>query len=532
MYPYIKTKQAILHGEDTIKITFPYNPAMVDIIKTLIGRKWFPKEKFWTAPLIISNITTLIGERFELCPKLQQWHEKELDFKSEQIKIPNFKKTLYPFQKEGVVFIEKLNGKALIADEMGLGKTIQSLAWLQLHQEIRPCIVVCPASVKYNWEREIKECIPNQKTEVLSGKTPYPLLNIENTIYIINYDILSGWVATLLYKHPQVIILDEVHYTKNAKTQRTKTVKQLVKKINYIIALSGTPITNQPIEFFNILSILNNRVWNNWWRYAQKYCAPKHNGYGWDFSGASNTEELNRLLKQTVMIRRKKEDVLKDLPPKTRVVIPLDIINTKEYREAKKEFLRWARSPHSGADSLVEIEKLKQLAVRGKITQCINWITDFINTGEKLVVFTTHTEILNKIYTTFERITVKLDGSTPPKQRPKIISKFQNNDKIRLFVGNIKAAGEGITLTASSNTCFLELAWTPAAHDQAEDRVHRIGQKDAVTAWYLLGKDTIEEKIAKLLDRKRKILDMVLDGKTTTEDSLLTELMNQMREEG
>ena len=212
----------------------------------------------------------------------------------------------------------------------------------------------------------------------------------------------------------------------------------------------------------------------------------------------------------------------------------MELNNASEYNQAENDFILWLTSNEGSekaekaarAEALVKIGKLKQLAVKGKLEQVLHWIEDFIASDEKLVVFTTHKSTIDSIMAKFPDISIKLDGSTPLKQRPEVVETFQTNDKIRLFVGNIRAAGIGITLTAASNVAFVELGFSPSEHDQAEDRVHRIGQEsDSVTAYYLLAQNTIEQSIAELIDKKRKVLDQVLDGKITENSNLLTELI-------
>jgi SNF2 family DNA or RNA helicase len=444
---------------------------------------------------------------------------------------------LYPFQKEGVEFIESKNGRVLIGDEMGLGKTVQALSWLKIHPELRPAIVVVPASLKINWMKESKIWLNNkEKITIINGKKAQ---EIKGDIIIINYDILSSHRETLENINPKVMVIDEIHKIKNRKAKRTKTVKILGKNIDSIIGLSGTPIVNRPIEIFNALNLIRPELFNSFWNFAQNYCNPTHTRWGWNFNGATNTEELHQLLTDTLMIRRLKKDVLKELPEKQRTVIPLEITNRTEYNYAEENLIDYIRETEgrekadkaTNAEHLVEFEKLKQLAVKGKWNQVINWIEDFLESGEKLVVFATHHKVIDDLMGKFSDIAVKLDGRDSDIKRDKAVESFQNNDKIKLFIGNIKAAGEGITLTASSNVVFIEEGWTPGEHNQAEDRIHRIGQENACNIYYLVAENTIEEEICGLLDKKRKVLDSVLDGKDTEDNNLLKELMNKYKGE-
>ncbi len=238
------------------------------------------------------------------------------------------------------------------------------------------------------------------------------------------------------------------------------------------------------------------------------------------------------------MIRRKKADVLTELPDKIRSFVPLEITNRNEYDYVEANFIDWLKDNISDskaerakrAEELVKVETLKQLAVKGKIKQVVEWIKDFLDSDGKLVVFAIHKETISALMEEFKNVAVKLDGSIPQNKRTEIAEQFQSDPNIRLFVGNIQAAGVAITLTAASSVAFVELPWTPGELSQAEDRCHRIGQKNAVNIYYLIAENTIEETIAKLLDTKRQVLDRVLDGTETDEQNLFSELLKKYKE--
>ena len=530
-------------AQQAIKIMFPFNTKDLECVKTLPGRRFngAQQPKHWVCPLSIEAVQLLKEWGFELDEALEAFSQNATvsvhDIDSSALEIPGLKMELFPFQKKGVAFIEAKNGRALISDEMGLGKTAQALAWLQLHPEKRPVIIVVPASLKLNWEREIKMWMGDVSVQILSGKkADTPLIG---EILIINYDILSAWVGRLQKIKASVLITDEAHFYKSNKSQRTKAIKALGKSIPHVIALSGTPIVNRPIEMFNALQMVDRTVVPDFWHYARRYCGAKHTHFGWDFTGASNTDELHQKLIATCMIRRLKKDVLLDLPDKLYSFMPFELSNAKEYRKAEQDFIQWLREVRGdeaarkakGAETLTKIEVLKQLAVQGKMPQAIEWIQNFLDVGNKLVVFATHKFVIEALMNAFGDIAVRIDGSVTGADRDKAVQKFQNNEKIRLFVGNIKAAGVGLTLTAASNVAFLEFPWTPGDLSQAEDRCHRIGQKDSVTVYYLLSQNSIEEKIVAMLDSKRRILDQILDGKETSQENLLSELLNAYKGE-
>jgi len=573
----------------------------VAAVKTLTGRKFVKDERLWKAPLALETVEKLAEWRFQLCPKLTEYYEHMVK-KPEptaDFDIPGLQKELYPFQKLGVSYIDDRKGRALIGDEMGLGKTVQALAWLQLNPLIRPAVIVVPATVKLNWAIELGKWMrPGQSDVFVINGLPDP--NEEDYQYkfhqvdqadrdghgeiiIINYDILAnktkstfrprkpgdktqsavrqwddekeiyvevfeeiveipntGWIDILKNLNPLAVVGDEIQYIKSNSAYRTKAFKRLCKGVRHVIGLSGTPIINRPIEFFNPLHVIEPTLFPAFFPYAKRYCGATHNGWGWDFTGATNTDELHELVTKYVMLRRLKKEVLKELPDKVRAVVPIAIDNRAEYRSAENDIIGWIRKNEgaakankaSNAEVLVSIEKLKQIAVAGKMKAAIRWINDFLESDEKLVVFAVHKFVIDELMKEFKGKAVRLDGSTPLKKRQEAIERFQTDDDIRLFVGNVKAAGVGITLTAASNTCFVELGWTPGEHDQAEDRVHRIGQEaDSVTAYYLLADRTIENDISGLLDEKRTVLAAVLDGKDVEDESILSKLLKKVRME-
>jgi SWI/SNF-related matrix-associated actin-dependent regulator of chromatin subfamily A-like protein 1 len=537
-----------IENKSCIYITFPLDRDEVVHIKSLQGYQQHPgKPIYWTCPINPKNIMLLKEWGFRFDRKLNDLYRK-VGRKTKIQSIPGLLGELYSFQLEGVQFIEEHKGRTILADEMGLGKTIQALAWLQLHPERRPAVIIVPASLKLNWAREAGKWIKDPKVQIFEGR--YQGQSIDGEIIIINYDILankyeptkgkkkgkeipkSGWVDHLIAIKPQVLILDESHYIKNSNARRSRSVKKIGKKVPYILGLSGTPIVNRPIEIYNVFNLISQSDVPDFWTFAQHFCAAKQTRFGWDFSGASNTEELNELLINTVMLRRKKDEVLKELPDKVRAMVPIEINNRDEYSIMEFDFIKWVREHYGSAaakkaknaKALTELSALKQLAAKGKLAFAINWIKNFLESDQKLIVFCTHKFVIDELMDNFKQA-VKIDGSVSTKIRQEVVDAFQNDKNVRLFIGNIQAAGVGLTLTSASNVAFLEFPWTPGEMSQAEDRSHRIGQESSVTIYYLFAENTIEERIVKALDKKRKTLDMVLDGLETSSESLITSLI-------
>ncbi len=391
-------KKNVLTNEIEVVILFSFNQEDLNIVRSIPGRKFVipakstKGKKYWTAPLTHTTIKILSQNGWGFHEQMKQYlnkvysnAEKRIE-KNEQL-VHNLPKELYPFQKQGVERLLALNGRALLADEMGLGKTIQSLMWLKLNPEKVPAIIICPASLKYNWEIECKKWLKTDSISVLSGTTPR---NFKSDIVIINYDIVHHWLwhfKTLPY---QTIILDECHYIKNDKAKRTKAIKTLTKGVKHVIAISGTAIVNKPIEVYNVINILNPRLFPSRWNFAHKYCNAKHTGFGWDFNGASNIEELHNILKNNLMIRRKKQDVLKDLPEKIYTQIPLEIDNRKKYTEMEQDFIDYIEKQMGEELSKTEKQLQKELGyvnVALNIEDIIKKKVESISKAEMLVKF-------------------------------------------------------------------------------------------------------------------------------------------------
>ena len=425
---------------------------------------------------------------------------------------------LYKYQETGVKWLNAKH-RSLLADDMGIGKSAQVITHLKECPERLPALIVVPASLKINWQREVEMWF-GIESQIVSGNKP---VEFKSKIVIINYDVLAAHAKNLVKANFETLVCDEAHYVKNKKAIRTKAVVFLQKTIPFFIAVTGTPIENRPFEMYNILKIISPAQFKNFWHYVQHFCNAKHNGYGWDYTGHSNTEELYNLINNKIMLRRKKEDVLKDLPEKTRSVLMFPLENKAEYYAYQNEFYSGEISP------LVGIQHLKRLAGQGKLKSIDEWIQNIIDNGNKVVVFAIHHIIIDNIFEKFKKIAVKLDGRSTSEQRQKAVDDFQGNEKIKLFVGQIKAAGVGITLTAATHCLFAELDWSPFMHFQAEDRLHRIGQKNNVTCYYAIAEKTIEEKIMTMLQSKKEVIDKTIDGKTidSEDDSIFSTLLKE-----
>lgn len=450
----------------------------------------------------------------------------------------NMKTIPFSYQMECVKEIEDFDCRSLVALDMGLGKSLISLIVAQ-RNNLFPMIVVCPASLKWNWQAECTKHL-GIRSRILEGTKPPPVHGFRwiPPITIVNYDILHHWFNHLIDLDPKLIVLDEVHYCADVRTKRTKTVNSLCKRMENILGLSGTPLVNRPIEMFTILNILRPDVFPSRWKYAFRYCDGKKGYYGWDFKGASNISELHSKLTEHLMVRRLKIDVLKDLPSKQRIVLPMPITNAKEYGEAQRDFIGWLRktAPEKvtrarKAQSLTKLSHLKRLAAAGKMKASMEWVDSFLSESDgKLLLFAVHKSIIKELKDRYKRICVVIDGLVTGKDRQLSVEKFQKNKTIRILIGNIKAAGVGLNLTAANTVAFAELAWHPGAHVQCEDRAWRIGTTQSVTVYYLVGYGTLESDLVELIQTKAQVLNAVLDDGQGEDLDIFDQLTKKMME--
>jgi SWI/SNF-related matrix-associated actin-dependent regulator 1 of chromatin subfamily A len=449
------------------------------------------------------------------------------------LEVPGLGGELKPFQRAGVSYL-LAQRRAFLADEQGLGKTIEALAALEADGAY-PAVVVCPASLKLNWMRELERWLPNRTAQTLTGMGGHPQTRVPPAdVTVVNYDILAARAPSLAAMNPKALVLDESHYCKNAAAKRTQAVARLAATVpseGLVLALTGTPVMNRPPELIAQLRILGRLA--DFGSGAQ---------FGRRFKGPDAHVRLHWHLRSRCFVRRLKADVLPQLPAKTRTVVPVELDNEPEYRLAETDVIAWLRSRPLDlseldakvaaalrAERLVRLNALKMLAARGKLHAALAWIHDFCSSGERLVVFARHREVQRAVIERFPHA-LHILGEDTHAARDASLSAFQAADKSdnQLIVCSIEVAGQGLTLTQASNVAFLELDWTPAKHDQAEDRCHRIGQQDAVNAWYLLAAGTIDETMATLLERKRAIIGAVTDGREEEDEGIVDALAREL----
>lgn len=439
-------------------------------------------------------------------------------------------------QKEA---IQKLveNKKYILADDMGLGKTTSTII-AALETGAKKILIICPATLKINWKREI-ENYSQRSIYIAEGKN----FSTEHDFVIINYDILKNFHDTKKKDDSQIIganfdlvIIDEAHYIKNAQAQRTKLINDIVKKVDRLWLLTGTPMTSRPIDYYNLLSLVDSPVAKNWMAYVVRYCSGYQFRVGprkvWNVMGASNLDELRDRTSSTIL-RRLKEDVL-DLPDK--IISPVYLrLKSKDYEELMGEYYNWyEKNPDESKSLTVQFSKLtkvRQVIANEKIAQTIELAENILEQGKKVIIFCNFTDSLNQLMQHFGKMAVKVDGSMSKPERQLSVDEFQENDKIRVFVGNIIAAGVGLTLTAAEAVIMNDLSFVPAHHSQAEDRAFRIGQKKNVSVYYPIYENTIEAVIYDILNAKKQVIATVMGDNLDMGDAAeeILKRINQLR---
>ena len=446
--------------------------------------------------------------------------------------------SLYPHQADGVAFLLSKK-RVLLADDMGLGKTRQAIVAMEAGSPQGKVLVVCPASLKLNWKREIQLVDPTAAIEVIGvDREPAD----DPRWVIVNYDILSKHADRLHAVDWAGVILDEAHFIKNASQRTNHCLKLLGVQADtrapaigpdYVFLLTGTPMTNRPKDLFNLLRCVGHPSARSFLSFAKRYCDAYRNDYGWVTTGASNLDELNLLMKE-VSIRRKKEEVL-DLPPKIRSWVPVDISGSKAAFNAVESFLNWYAgtdpSQPNDTEFLSRLTKVRTALHKAKQKAVEERIGDVVAGGEKVVVFTCFSEGIERHRAKLGEAAVTITGSDTPEKRMAAVDRFQGDDTVRVALCNIIAGGVGITLTAGTHVIFQDLDWVPANHAQAEDRCYRLGQKSRVTVEYFLAAGTLDTYIAKLLEQKIKLIAAV-ESDEVPDGSILAEIQDGLRRLG
>lgn len=449
-------------------------------------------------------------------------------------KAMNLADGLYPHQVEGLAFLLGRR-RAILADDMGLGKTRQSITAL-MESTAGPYLVVCPASVKNNWQREI-HVVDASAAVVVVGKDATPAPGYAGWV-IVNYDLLRRERDALLALAAKGFVFDEAHYLKNHLTQRSRLARELIRveagqQAPVVHVLTGTPMTNRPRDLFPLLQLVDHSLGRSFLAFAKRYCDAKKNDYGyWITSGVSRIEELTMQL-QGVMLRRTKEAVL-DLPSKHRTWIDVEV--PQAIRDMLNETLALflddsRRTKRGGRAAISLISGARRRLAVAKVKQTVEYVEGVVQQGEKVVLFSCFTHATRRFEKAFGDRAVAVTGEVPTARRQALIDRFQHDDSVRVFIGQIHAAGIGINLTAARVVVFNDLDWVPANHWQAEDRVHRIGQNGVVQVTYMVGQGTLEEFVRAVLETKANLVNAIVEGRVLEEtmgEDVLTELKEML----
>lgn len=449
----------------------------------------------------------------------------------------------YPYQLQGIARGLQLK-RFINGDDMGLGKTLEAIATINKANAF-PCLVICPNVVKINWQREWAK-FTDKKAMVLtdSVRTSWPFFwqTGMNQVFIVNYESLRKYFVRRITKsekwtlkdvefHQTIklfksVIIDESHKVKSTSTQQSKFCKGIASGKEYIILLTGTPVVNKPNDLVCQLGIMDRMIDFGGWKYfVSRYCSGPN--------GASNLKELNFMLWKNCFFRREKSKVLTQLPDKVRQVMSCDITNRKEYQDAERDLIDYLKRYKEADDEkiqkslkgevMVRIGILKDITARGKLKEVIDFVKDFRENGKKIILFCNLHEIVDRLLVAFPSA-VCVTGRQNMQEKQASVDAFQKNPKTDIIICSIKAASAGITLTAASDVAFIELPWTYADCDQAESRAHRIGQKDSVNCYYLLGRRTIDQKLYRIIEEKKHISNAVLGA----EDNIQTNIVDMM----
>lgn len=534
------------------KVSFQYHPMLVKCIRRIPSARYRADGRFWevaTSDVVYLQKMGVWAKQYRFVTNVLWLEDSEPVQSYEPLPLPvltvphNLLIEPYEYQKEGIAYaLDKK--RCILGDEQGLGKTIEAIGLLTATRAF-PALVICPASLKINWQRELRK-FGGLTAVILDDKNRHTWQRFWEIrkqdgspcaeVYIVNYESLRKFFVQKVRREGRftlksvdfderinlfrTVIIDESHKCKTSSTQQSKFVQGIAMGKEYILELTGTPVVNNNTDLVQQLTIMNRLGdFGGYTKFMARYCAGEHK--------SSHLKELNYLLRKNCFVRRLKKDVLTQLPDKTRSYLVTDIDNMKEYKEAERDIIKYLVKYKDADDEkiqrtirgaiMVKMGVLKQISARGKVGGAIDIIHNTIDgdQGQKLIVFCFLKEVVSALKQEF-RDAVTVTGDDTPQQKQYAVDRFQTDERVRLIILNYKSGGVGLTLTAASNVLFVEFPWTAADCVQAEDRAHRNGQKNAVNCVYLLGQDTIDEYMYQLIQTKKTISD----GVTGTDDEV------------
>ncbi len=560
----------------TFRLSFEYNPELVDLVKRIPTRRWDNSEKVWVVNK--SGIYPPGHDARWYVEALAQWSvqkrfcshiARRSEIRDEVYEIPPMKEFVgehyilppyvpYGYQLEGVRYALD-HKRCIFGDQPGLGKTLQAIcAVVKAHKEAMiygetfPVLVICPAALKVNWKREFKKfagveaCILDDSNR-MNWERLWEMKKPDGcslcSVFIVNYESLKKFFVKRVKNSSRFslasiefdervtlfksVIIDESHKCKSSKTQQSKFVEGICRGKKWIFALTGTPVVNNNTDLIQQLKILGRLDdFGGYKHFVGRFCdGPKL---------SSNMKELHYRLWQCCFFRREKAKVLTQLPDKMRQYITCEIANRKEYQDAEDNFLKYLRQyKHADDDKIaramrgevmVRMGILKEIAARGKVKAVADFIHDVIDGGEKLIMFAYLKEVVMALKAEFPDA-VTVTGSDNISQKQNAVDRFQNDPDCKLIILNYKSGGTGLTLTASSRVGFIEFPWTYSDCEQAEDRAHGNGQKNAVNCYYFLGDNTIDEYMYKVIQTKKDIANEVTGTTTQIDEDVVSNVM-------
>jgi SWI/SNF-related matrix-associated actin-dependent regulator 1 of chromatin subfamily A len=516
-----------------IKIFSPYNAELVQLMRSLTGFGFNPEDKsrelgvnIGTATRIldviywareqgwqVEDVTNIELECVNLTAAASDLEATKTDFSVASVPGQEKLKVVpYPYQRAGITFLNKAGGRGIVGDEMGLGKTFQALGWVVTNE--KRALVVCPKSFMFGWANEVAK-FSYASSQVLG---PKPTEFDQAQFTIVNYE--SAGKHDFSQLRYDTLIIDESHLIKNSKTLRYQVIAELAKHAQHVILLSGTAIVNRPAEFFTQLNLVAPGLTGGWKTFTERFCGGHHDGYGWRADGATNIEELVKLV-APVYIRRNKADVLKELPAKIRQEIVVDGIRVQVA---------------TGDNALAAITRTKYDVALAKIGATIEFAEGIVENGEKVIIFSDYVEPVERIAEHFGEQAIAYLAELDPAERAEAQRRFQEDPNVKVFVATTKIASVALTLTAASHVVFNDMPWTPGSLLQAEDRAHRVGQKDVVNIYRITAAHDFDRSISSLLTSKAEILKAVLEGRGSdytqaqredAEGSILTDMVKR-----
>jgi SWI/SNF-related matrix-associated actin-dependent regulator of chromatin subfamily A-like protein 1 len=506
------------------------NKEILQKINGLRTKRYETNMKFWyihklELPVFIEELEKIPSVDPNPLKKLLPKENKEIPSLNPKL-YSHLERKPYKHQLEAALFLLRIK-KGILAHEMGGGKTFSSI--LAAAHLKGSKLVVCPASLKINWKKEIEMVRGEKEKIVIINGSNWKDCG-ENGWCIINWDILDRHVEQIIKKKFICGIFDECHYARSVKndgkpgSRRARMYIKITGYLPYVFALSGTPILNYTKDIFNQLVVTEHPESMDFMHFAKTFCDAKYNGYGWNVNGSSNEELLNEELSK-IMLRAKKEEML-DLPEKIRYFIPVEV-NLKNYYQRVEEYMKKRLYLSEDAQKLVELNKMRKEIALEKVQHTIHFTKELLERKEQVVIFTSYTSVVEKILDKFGDKATKITGDCTLKQREEAKVQFQNGEK-QVIVCNFIAAGVGVTLTKSSNLIMNDLDWIPANMLQAEDRCHRIGQTRKTNIYYLYTEASVEKTMVELLSKKLKAISKNIDGE---EEDIYETLLNRLEQE-